>query len=163
MRRRITRRGGRQRRGGAKRVLIRCAWRRSLHWNGRVWIRIVCICKIIIVAVYSDFIFALMMLVIFVLTTWWIRRCRSTLVRAREPEMLNVHDLLHMEIWIILVLLNSMIVIIIACHDVTMFMMSISSMKKLPTCRRGGMSGGLLLRSPESERLPHPGGIVYEH
>ena len=101
-----------------------------------------------------------MMLVIFVLTTWWIRRCRSTLVRAREPEMLNVHDLLHMEIWIILVLLISVIVIIIAYHDVTM---GISSMKKLLTCRRGGMSGGLLLRSPESERLPHPGGIVYEH
>ena len=36
MRRKITRSGGRQRRGGAKRVLIRCAWRRSLHWNMRV-------------------------------------------------------------------------------------------------------------------------------
>ena len=36
MRRRITRRGGRQRSGSAKRVLIRCTWRRSLHWNGRV-------------------------------------------------------------------------------------------------------------------------------
>ena len=123
-------------------------------------IRIVCICKIIIIAVYSDLIFALM---IFVLTTWWIRRCRSTLVRAREPEMLNVHDLLHMEILIVLVLSIDVIGIIIACHDVTMFMMGISSMKKLSTCRRGGMSGGLLLRSPESERLPHPGGIVYEH
>ena len=36
MRRKITRSGGRQRRGGANRVLIRCAWRRSLHWNVRV-------------------------------------------------------------------------------------------------------------------------------
>ena len=103
------------------------------------------------------------MLVIFALTTWWIRRCRSTLVRAREPEMLNVHDLLHMETLIVLVLLIDVIGIIIACHDVTIFMMGISSMIKLPTCRSGGMSGGLLLRSPESERLPHPGGIVYEH
>ena len=74
--------------------------------------------------------------------------------------MLNVHDLLHMEILIVLVLLIDVIGVIIAYHDVTMFMMGISSMKKLSTCRRGGMSGGLLLRSPESERLPHPGGIV---
>ena len=26
-----------------------------------------------------------LIMMIFVLTTWWIRRCRSTLVRAREP------------------------------------------------------------------------------